>query len=115
MTRTGGEHDEKHLAFIRQLPCIICGDDDTSTEACHIRFADAALAKPESGSFKPADYWTLPMCGKHHQLQHRGNERKFWADVGIDPLKYAMRLFTVSGNYQSGLAVLKATKQMTDI
>lgn len=107
MTRTGGEHNEKHLEFVRSLPCIICGND-IETEACHIRFADASLAKTESGRLKPADYWTLPMCWRHHAEQHQGNERAFWNRYSIDACLYALRLFSVSGNYSRGLAVLKA-------
>lgn len=115
MTRTARKHNSGHLDFIRSLPCVCCGDN-TATEAAHIRSADASLAKPATGiGIKPDDYWTLPLCGKCHRLQHQGNERQFWqVKVGIDPFKYAMRLFTVSGQYSVGLAVLKATKQMTD-
>jgi hypothetical protein len=113
MTRTARKHNNAHLDFIRSLPCICCGDN-TATEAAHIRSADASLAKSATGiGIKPDDFWTLPLCSRHHREQHEGNERQFWqVRVGIDPFKYAMRLFTVSGDYQSGLAVLKATKQM---
>jgi hypothetical protein len=96
------------LVFIRSLPCIVCGND-ISTEAAHIRFSDASLAKPSTGiGIKPADYWTLPLCGGCHRKQHQGNERAFWNNVGIDACLYALRLFSVSGNYERGLAVLKA-------
>ena len=101
--------DEAHLKFIRSLPCILCGDN-TTTEACHIRFADASLAKATGIAIKPDDYWTLPMCGKHHRLQHQGNERAFWNRAGIDACLYALRLYSVTGDYQKGLAVLKAAQ-----
>jgi hypothetical protein len=48
------------------------------------------------------------MCSRHHRQQHQGNERAFWNNVGIDACLYALRLFSVSGNYERGLAVLKA-------
>ena len=105
--------DEPHLKYIRSLACVICGDD-TSVEACHIRFADASLVKATGIAIKPDDYWVLPMCSKHHRLQHSGNERKFWNDAGIDACLYALRLFSVSGDYEAGLAILKAANHGLD-
>ena len=42
------QHDEKHLAFIRTLPCVVCGND-IETEAAHIRMMDPTVAKPMTG------------------------------------------------------------------
>jgi len=42
------QHDEAHLQFIRGLPCLVC-EDNTATEACHIRFSDCRAAKVNPG------------------------------------------------------------------
>lgn len=92
--------DEKHLAFIRTLPCIIC-DDPTSTQACHIRFADLRIGKDNPGvGQKPDDRFTLPQCGKHHREQHSMNEREFWKQYGIDAVLTALAIYSVSGDAQ---------------
>lgn len=85
------ERDNKHLDYIRSLPCCICGGIDT--EAAHIRTAAPHLGKrPTGGAEKPSDKWTLPLCHKHHTEQHEMNEMKFWASYGIDPFMLAIRL-----------------------
>ena len=85
--------DEKHLDFIRSLPCCICGDD-TATEAAHIRTASLENGKPHTGmAEKPSDKWALPLCGKHHREQHAfGNELEWWKCHGKDPFLLAMTL-----------------------
>lgn len=86
------ERDNKHLDYIRSLPCCICGDN-TSTEAAHIRTANIGLGKDDGGWGRPSDKWTLPLCGRHHREQHDfGNELKWWASKGKDPFMLAMRL-----------------------
>ena len=40
------EHDDKHLAFIRTLPCVITGK--RPVEAAHVRYADLAYGKRET-------------------------------------------------------------------
>src|ERR1700691_4860686 len=83
--------DEKHLDFIRSLPCCICGAIDT--EAAHIRTASLENGKLHTGmSEKPSDKWTVPLCNAHHREQHSGNELKFWARHGIDPFMLALTL-----------------------
>ena len=86
------ERDEKHLDYIRSLPCCIC-KDNTSTEAAHIRTASLDHGKRGAGmQEKSSDKWALPLCGKHHREQHSMNEMKFWAKYGIDPFMLAMTL-----------------------
>ena len=95
-----------HLKFIRQFPCLVCGDN-TSTEAAHIRYADPKYLKPITGiGTKPPDCFTVPLCGKCHREQHRGSEKKYWEVVGIDPIYVALRLHAVSGDYDAGLAII---------
>lgn len=85
------ERDEKHLEFIRSLPCCICGGIDT--EAAHIRTASLAHGKNHTGmQEKPSDKWTLPLCNRHHREQHTMAEMAFWKKYEIDPFMLAMRL-----------------------
>ena len=78
---------EKHLAFIRSLPCLVCGDDQT-IDACHVRYSDSAYGKVNSGiGAKPGDEWTVPMCRHHHTCQHSGSETGFWRGIGLDPCR----------------------------
>lgn len=96
------QHDEKHLAFVRGLACIVCGDN-TATEAAHVRLADPGAAKRPTGmQEKPDDCWTLPMCGRCHREQHGTNERTFWASLGIDPIFVCLALKRVSGDPEAG-------------
>lgn len=106
-------HRADHLAFVRTLPCLVCADD-ISTEACHIRFPDRRVDKrPVGNSEKPDDMWVLPMCGECHRRQHSLNERAFWRGVGIDPILYALRLFSVSGDHEQGCRIIAAAHDRT--
>lgn len=98
--------NEKHLAFIRTLPCLVC-QDNISTEACHIRFSDLSVAKRKVGvAEKPDDFWTVPMCGDHHRRQHTMNEQRFWQEIDVDPIRTALALFAISGDFERGCEVV---------
>lgn len=93
---------DKHLNFVRGLPCLVC-HDPTSTEAAHVRYSCLEAGKRQSGkSEKPDDKWALPLCGRHHRDQHNMPEREFWLTVGIDPIKICEALFAVSGDHEQG-------------
>jgi hypothetical protein len=84
------KRDEKYLAWIRTLPCVICGDP--RSEAAHLRIASINDDKRETGmGEKPSDRWVLPLCRLHHSRQHSMNEAEFWASYGIDPFALALR------------------------
>jgi hypothetical protein len=104
------ERDEKHLAFIRQLPCLCCGND-IETEAAHIRFADRTVCKRQTGKAeKPDDAFTVPMCGRCHRRQHDMNEREFWRGEGIDPIRVALALWKWSGDGDACAVILVAAR-----
>jgi hypothetical protein len=85
------EKDNKHLDYIRSLPCCICGGIDT--EAAHIRTASLEHGKQHTGmAEKPSDKWTVPLCNRHHREQHSMNEMDFWKCHGINPFILAMTL-----------------------
>lgn len=110
MNRQPRIHNEKHLKFIRQLPCVLCMDN-TSTEAAHVRMADRTIAKQNPGiGAKPDDKYTLPLCGRDHRAQHQVNEEQFWIERGIDPVKLALALYSVSGDYEAGERIVYASR-----
>ena len=97
---------QKHLNFIRSLPCLICGNN-IETEACHVRYADSRIAKSESGlGRKPSDCFTVPLCSKHHREQHKGNEVRFWLPYEIDPVLISLALFACSGDFEQGSKIV---------
>lgn len=112
----GRQRDEKHLAYIRTLPCLVSGSN-FNVEAAHIRYSDAAWRKVNPGnSAKPDDMWTVPLCAELHRLdpinsQHSMNEREFWERHEIDPLPIAQALYAISGNYEAGLKIIREARQ----
>lgn len=105
------DKNDEHLRFIRSLPCLLC-NDNTSTEAAHVRMADRSIAKPNGFGVRPDDRFTLPMCGAHHRDQHEGNEQQFWTRRGIDPVKTALALWSVQCDYERGLEIVRAVNEL---
>lgn len=97
----------KHSGFIRSLPCAIC-QNNIETQWAHVRFADARAAKPITGmGTRSGDAWTLPLCNRHHEEQHkRGDERAFWREHNIDPIFLCLALWHVSGDHEAGCQIL---------
>lgn len=85
----GRVRDNAYLAYLRRQPCEACGTTQR-VEAAHIR-----SGYPEAGwgltgmQVKPSDQRSLSLCAGCHRegpnAQHRGNERAFWAALGIHP------------------------------
>lgn len=77
--------DSDYLAWIRSLPCLLCGDN-TTVEAAHVRMAEPRLHKRPTGKGeKPDDRWALPLCHAHHERQHSAGERVFWEIRDVNP------------------------------
>ncbi len=105
---------EDHLAFVRQLPCLICGRQAPS-EAAHIRYGSKPHGKRETGmSEKPSDQWTVPLCDRDHRTgpdaQHNSNERDWWLNKGVDPLIIAALLYASSGDVDAGEQIIRSWK-----
>ena len=101
--------DDKHLAFIRTLPCCACLNDGPS-EAAHIRSGCLAIDKRETGmGEKPDDKWTLPLCWQCHREQHSMNERDFWEEQKVNPFTLAQQLYTVSGDKEAATSLIVRT------
>lgn len=103
--------DHGHLDFIRELPCVVCGNN-IETQAAHVRYAEPLAGKRPSGnSEKPHDHFTIPLCGACHLGpggQHTTNERGWWQNIGIDPVYLALALWRVSGDHAAGSRIVSA-------
>ena len=92
---TGGENvhqaihnlAQDHRAFVAEQPCVVCAKQPC--DAHHVRFAQG-----RGLGLKVSDEFTVPLCRAHHrQLHRRGREETFWADLKIEPLAIAERLW----------------------
>jgi hypothetical protein len=77
--------DKDHLKYVAQQPCLACGR--RPSHAHHVRFAQA-----HGLGTKVSDEFTVPLCWTHHDEIHRtGDERRWWAQRALDPLKVDTR------------------------
>lgn len=107
MLKRPREKDDKHLDFIRCLPCCVCGDN-TATEAAHLRTGNLDYGKRHTGmGEKPSDKFTVPLCGRCHRAQHNARELNFWANCGINPFVLSMSLWCSSGDYEMAIIILE--------
>jgi ERF superfamily len=76
-----------HLRFVMHQPCLLCGRKPS--DAHHIRFV-----QPRALGRKASDEFAVPLCRSHHRAAHRsGDEKAWWKQAGIDPLKVARKLW----------------------
>jgi ERF superfamily protein len=76
-----------HLRFVMQQPCLLCGRKPS--DAHHIRFV-----QPRALGRKASDEFAVPLCRSHHRAVHRaGDEKAWWNQAGIDPIKVARKLW----------------------
>jgi hypothetical protein len=76
-----------HLRFVMQQPCLLCGRKPS--DAHHIRFV-----QPRALGRKASDEFAVPLCRSHHRAAHRaGDEKAWWKQAGIDPIKVARKLW----------------------
>ena len=101
----------KHQAFIRALPCVVCGKPAPSECAC-VRF-HPGIGLPVS------DPYLLPLCGPAtvwddscHSRKHFLGAARFWSGLGIDPLSLAVRMWRVSGDVEAGERVVRRARLM---
>src|SRR5215469_9157846 len=99
----------QHLAFVRQLPCVVCGKAAPS-EAAHVRSGLDGAA-----GLKPSDRYSLSLCSDCHALQHQFGELTFWSTVRIDPFNVAFRLWTISGDLKAGERIVFRARQLIDL
>lgn len=102
------QQSAEHRKRVAQLGCIVCGDDVT-TEAAHVRYSDLRAGKLSTGmAEKSSDCFVVPLCGRHHREQHSMNEREFWRDRGIDPVKAALALWHWRDDFEMCARIVSA-------
>jgi hypothetical protein len=76
-----------HLRYVAQQPCLLCGRKPSDPH--HLRFT-----QPRALGRKVSDEFVVPLCRVHHRAVHRaGDERAWWKQVNIEPLKVARKLW----------------------
>jgi hypothetical protein len=82
--------NQEHLRFVAQQACLVCGRKPSDPH--HLRFM-----QPRALGRKVSDEFVAPLCRIHHRAAHRaGDERAWWKQAGIDPVKVARELWTKS-------------------
>jgi len=65
---------KKHKRFVNWLPCAARSEYcEGNTEAAHIR-----MASDGGMGMKPGDDNIVPLCRRHHEMQHQQGEHPFW-------------------------------------
>ena len=109
------ERDNRHLQFIRRLPCACGCGAPPPCDAAHVRMPDPARGKRHTGKGeKPSDRWTLPLRRACHEVQHSGSEAAFWSARGIDPIDLCIRLYAVSGDEEAAVRILRTAMTAND-
>jgi hypothetical protein len=79
--------NREHLRYVAQQACLVCGRKPSDPH--HLGFT-----QPRALSRKVSDEFAVPLCRGHHRAVHRSrDERAWWRQAGIDPLKVARRLW----------------------
>jgi hypothetical protein len=103
------DNDPAYLEAVRACPCLYCGLDPCG-EAAHLRMASAAFGKASGLGKRPADRWSLSLCGECHRIarhaQHNRSEALFWDALGINPLIVCERLYAQRGDLVAMRAVI---------
>ena len=88
---------ERHLAYIRTLPCCACRRQG-ATVAHHLTCGP----EPKARGMKASDSWTVPLCiachdaGHPGSLHHAGDEDAWWQAKRRDPIAIAVSLWADS-------------------
>lgn len=106
------QYDKDHLAAIRKCPCVICGREPCGV-AAHVRMTAPGKPNPGVGA-KPHDKYTVPLCDKHHKVQHGMGEAKFWQVIGVDVIELAAALFAASGDQEKMHSIVTAVREKTN-
>jgi hypothetical protein len=79
--------NKEHLRLVAQQACLVCGRKPSDPH--HLTFT-----QPRALGRKVSDEFVAPLCRIHHRAAHRaGDERAWWEQVGIDPVKVARELW----------------------
>ncbi len=79
--------NKEHLRLVAQQACLVCGRKPCDPH--HLGFM-----QPRALGRKVSDEFAVPLCRTHHREAHcAGDERAWWEQVGIDPVKVARELW----------------------
>jgi len=79
--------NREHLRYVAQQACLVCGRKPADPH--HLGFT-----QPRALGRKVSDEFAVPLCRGHHRAVHRSrDERAWWRQAGIDPIKVARRLW----------------------
>lgn len=96
--------DEKHLTFVRSLPCLVCGR--CAGSAHHL------LRTPErAGARRSDDCHTVPLCHKHHMALHdSGNEIEYLLEAAGIPrgrsVALSEEIYAATGNFDQVVEII---------
>jgi hypothetical protein len=94
--------NKEHLRLVAQQACLVCGRKPSDPH--HLRFM-----QPRALGRKVSDEFAVPLCRIHHRAAHRaGNERAWWKQLGIDPIKAAHRFWRITRMNGEGLLPSKS-------
>jgi ERF superfamily len=79
--------NREHLRYVAQQPCLVCGRKPSDPH--HLGFT-----QPRALGRKVSDEFAVPLCRGHHRAVHRSrDERAWWRQAGLDPIKIARGLW----------------------
>jgi ERF superfamily len=79
--------NREHLRYVAGQACLVCGRKPSDPH--HLRYLQPRALGP-----KASDEFAVPLCRVHHRAVHRaGDERAWWKQAGIDPIKVARKLW----------------------
>jgi len=88
----------EHLRYVAQQACLVCGRKPSDPH-------NLGFTQPRALGRKVSDEFAVPLCRGHHRAVHRSrDERAWWRQAGIDPIKVARRLWRETrgmGQHQS--------------
>ena len=82
--------NKEHLRFVAQQACLVCGRRPSDPH--HLR-----SMQPRALGRKVSDEFVAPLCRIHHRAAHRADdERAWWKQLGIDPIKAARKFWRIT-------------------
>jgi len=88
--------NREHLRYVAQQACLVCGRKPSDPH--HLGFT-----QPRALGRKVSDEFAVPLCRGHHRAAHRSrDERAWWRQAGIDPIKVARRLWKATHGLGQG-------------
>jgi hypothetical protein len=100
-----------HLAFVRQLPCCVCGRDAEPHHLLRVPGGKRGMGKRND------DCWAIPLCRPCHSGLHlNGDEIGYLKEKKIDGVEIAKQLFANTGDFDKAFYILEnAMRRILDV